>query len=183
MPRCLRLLAAYLIVAQSVELPRTVSAAETVTEGKKAGDLRDDNGLKLNLVWCPPGKFKMGEVSGAVDVTLTRGFWLGQTSVTQAQWKTVMGTTPWSGKDYVKEGVDYPATFVNWDEATEFCKKFTASESATGRLPKGYVYALPTEAQREYATRAGTTTTYSFGDDESKLGDYGPFGKKCNVIS
>jgi len=87
--------------------------------GKKAGQVRDDNGLKLKLVWCPPGKFTMGspksealrlDDEGPASVTLTKGFWLGQHEVTQSEWQRVMQTTPRNGRNYVKEGNDYPAT-------------------------------------------------------------------------
>jgi len=97
-------------------------------------------------------------------VKLTKSFHLGRTEVTQVQWKAVMGTTPWKGKQSVKEGDDYPATFVNWDDAVEFCRKLSEKE--------GVEYRLPTEAEWEYACRAGTTTVYSFGDDESQLAEY-----------
>jgi sulfatase modifying factor 1 len=76
----------------------------------------------------------------------------------------VMGTEPWKGEYYVKEGPNYPASFVTWDEAANFCKKLSEKEGKT--------YRLPTEAEWEYACRAGTQTTWSFGDDEKALGDY-----------
>jgi len=98
------------------------------------------------------------------SVTLTRSFHLGRTEVTQGQWKAVMGTTPWKGKEFVKEGDDYAATYVSWEDAVEFCRKLSAKE--------GVEYRLPTEAEWEYACRAGTTTAWSFGDDESQLGEY-----------
>jgi formylglycine-generating enzyme required for sulfatase activity len=152
--------------------------------GKKAGDVWDGNGLKMKLVWCPPGSFRMGNAEsdlGSVDgapheVTLTKGFWLGQTEVTQSQWQQVMGTTPWTGKSNflgsVREGPDYPAVSVSWDDAHDFCRKLMEQESRAGRLPIGAEYRLPTEAQWEYACRAGTTTRYSFGDDVRAMGDY-----------
>jgi sulfatase modifying factor 1 len=153
--------------------------------GTRAGQTRDDNGLKTTLVWIPPGEFTMGSPKDErgyfrdedqVQVTLTRGFWLGQHEVTQAEWQRVMQTTPWSGNMFVKEGNDYPATYVSWDDGMKFCKKLTEQERAAGRLPSGWKYTLPTEAQWEYACRAGTKSRFSFGDDESDLSDYGWWG-------
>jgi formylglycine-generating enzyme required for sulfatase activity len=145
--------------------------------GAKVGQVRDDNSLKIKLIWCPPGRFKMGSPKdqrgrepdeNEVDVTLTTGFWLGMTELTQAQWQVVMGSKPWRGKDVnVKEGDDYPATYVSWDDAMAFCKKLTDQEKRNGRLPEHCHYTLPTEAEWEYSCRAGSTTRFSFGDDDS----------------
>lgn len=149
--------------------------------GSRAGQERDDNGLKMQFCWCPPGKFAMGSpkdepgrgaFEAQVVVTLTRGFWLGKHEVTQGQWEQVMGSKPWSDTTNVKEGTDYPATYFSWDEAMEFCRKLTEQERSSGRLPADWQYTLPTEAQWEFACRAGTSTRFSFGDDESKLGDF-----------
>ena len=118
------------------------------------------------------GYFRMGD--DGVVVTLTKSFKLGKTEVTQDQWKRVMRTEPWRGKDFVMTNMDCPATHVSWDDATEFCKKLTAIERKA-RMLRGGEYRLPTEAEWEYACRAGTTTAYSFGNDESKLGEYGWF--------
>jgi len=157
----------------------------TAQEPKAAGGEKQiANSIGMKLIYCPPGSFRMGipektKTSFAtiqVSVTISKGFYLGKYSVTQAEFKAVMGTTPWAGKSNVKEGDDYPATYVDWNDAAEFCRKLTARESQAGRLPQGYVYALPTEAQREYACRAGTTTAYSFGDDAGNLGDYAWWG-------
>jgi formylglycine-generating enzyme required for sulfatase activity len=158
-------------------------------EGTRAGQERDDNGLGMKLVWCPPGKFTMGspqsekgygerhyDYENQVSVTLTGGFWLGKYEITQGEWKRMMGTTPWKGQDSVKEGTDYPATYVSWHDANEFCGKLTQLERSAGRLPEGWQYALPTEAQWEYACRAGTTTRFSFGNDESAFGSYAWWG-------
>jgi formylglycine-generating enzyme required for sulfatase activity len=114
-----------------------------------------------------------------VQVTLTKGFWLGQHEVTQAEWQRVMQTTPWRGNNYVKVGEEYPATYVSWDDAIKFCQKLTEQERAANRLPRGWKYTLPTEAQWEYACRAGTKSQFSFGDDDSNLGDYAWFSKNA----
>ena len=149
--------------------------------GKEPGQVRDDNGLKAKLVWCPAGTFKMGSPKSEkgrrkdeeqVNVKLTKGFWLAKFEVTQGEWEKVMGATPWKGKDYVKEGAKFPATNVSWDDAVAFCEKLTRQERAAGRLLEDWKYTLPTEAQWEYACRAGTTTRYSFGDDDAVLSDY-----------
>ncbi len=100
-----------------------------------------------------------------VQVTLTTGFWLGQYEVTQAEWRRIMQTAPWSGQDSVKEGDEYSASYISWGGATIFCEKLTKQERAAGRLPAEWEYTLPTEAQWEYACRAGTTFRFSFGDD------------------
>jgi sulfatase modifying factor 1 len=155
-------------------------------DGTKAGQVQDDNGLKMKLVWCPPGEFAMGspkeekrhfDDETQVHVTLTQGFWLGQHEVTQSEWRRVMQSAPWTGEDYVKEGDNYPATYVSWADAIGFCRKLSEQEHNAGRLPSGWDYTLPTEAQWEYACRAGTTTRYSFGDAESNLPEYAWFEK------
>jgi len=154
--------------------------------GNEVGQVRDDNGVILELVWCPPGKFKMGSPGSEknrlanenqVEVTLTGGFWLGKYEVTQEEWQQVMGTVPWKSEflEYVNQGPNFPAMHVTWNDAVAFCRKLTNQERGAGRLPADWEFTLPTEAQWEYACRAGTTTTFSFGDDETKLGQYGWF--------
>jgi formylglycine-generating enzyme required for sulfatase activity len=92
----------------------------------------------------------------ATWVTLTRPYWLGKTEVTQGEWEAVMGSNPSNFK-----GRNLPVEQVTWTEAMEFCRKLTEREQAAERLPEGYVYTLPTEAQWEYACRAGTTGAYA----------------------
>ena len=153
--------------------------------GKVAGEVREDNGLKMKLVWCPPGTFSMGSPESDSDAQTNEkpqhsvrvsGFWMGQTEVTQAQWKSVMSTTPWSGEAYTKEGADYAASYVSWEDGQEFVKKLTTQERAAGRLLGGASYRLPTEAEWEYACRAETKTKYSFGDSDSRLSEYAWWG-------
>ena len=86
------------------------------------------------------------------------------TEVTQGQWTAVMGTEPWTGNSTVKAGPNYAATYVSWDDAVAYCKKLSEKEGKT--------YRLPTEAEWEYACRAGTQTTWSFGNDETTLWQY-----------
>ncbi len=139
-------------------------------------EVETTNSIGAKMVLIPPGEFMMGSPStekgrGAsetqVKVTLSKDFWLGQTEVTNAQWKLVMGSVPSDWKDD-----DRPVAKVSWEDTVEFCRKLSElpEEKKAGR-----VYRLPTEAEWEYACRAGTKTTYSFGDDESLLGDYGWF--------
>ena len=132
------------------------------------------NGVTMKLALIPAGKFTMGSPDSEKDrdkdegpqhqVTITKPFYMGATEVTQAQWKAVMDTQPWEGKTYAKAGADNAANYITWDDATAFC---TALSKKAGRTVR-----LPTEAEWEYACRAGTTTAYCFGDDASKLGDY-----------
>jgi formylglycine-generating enzyme required for sulfatase activity len=115
----------------------------------------------LTLIWIAPGTFWMSATHGAGDdteVTLTRGYWLGQTEVTQAQWQGVMENNP---LPFFRRGSDWPVETVAWDMVMIFCTKLTEQERSAGRLPPGYVYTLPTEAQWEYACRAGTTGPFA----------------------
>jgi formylglycine-generating enzyme required for sulfatase activity len=127
--------------------------------------------VDLDMIWIEPGTFIMGSPSDELgryddevqhEVTLTQGYWLGKYEVTQAQYEAVMGTNPSGFK-----GADLPVEKVSWYDAKEFCAKLTAFEKATGRLPEGYEYTLPTEAQWEYACRAGTTTALNSGKNLS----------------
>ena len=121
----------------------------------------------MPMIWIEPGTFMMGSPKDELgrysnetqrQVTLTRGYWLGMFEVTQAQYEAVMGTNP----SHIK-GSNLPVSRVDWNDAMKFCEKLTANEKAAGRLPEGYKYTLPTEAQWEYACRAGTTTALNSG--------------------
>jgi len=159
----------------------------SVLEGSYAGESRTLNApLGLKLIWCPPGSFRMGSPFNEpgrksherqVDVTLTQGFWLGGTEVTQGQWRAVMGTSPWKGQSHTREGDYFPASYVNWWDAMAFCQNLTEEERRAGRLSLDQEYTLPTEAQWEYACRAGSTALYSFGNNPDRLGEYAWFHK------
>jgi len=167
-----------------VELPERRAAAELKRQqAEKSFRIAD---LSLDMVWIPSGEFLMGtpgqnflmrwfyqarekltkksnpggwsfdDERPVTWVTLTRPFWLGRTEVTQAQWTAVMGSNPSHFK-----GESLPVERVSWDDAMEFCRKLTERERAAGRLPKGHAYTLPTEAQWEYACRAGTREAHA----------------------
>lgn len=150
------------------------SASERSFQGSRAGTEREVRGVKV--CWCPPGKFKMGSRRGEperrpgedqVEVTLSRGFWMGKYEVTQGQWKRVMGKLPGELTAELPAGDDYPVGNVNFAETEAFCRKLTEMAHTSGDLPSGWEFRLPTEAQWEYACRAGTTTATSFGDSLS----------------
>ncbi len=125
--------------------------------------ITDSVGMKFNLI--PPGEFLMGSPKSELGrdddetqhlVKITKAFYLGAHEVTQEQYERVMGDNPSRSKDAAK-----PVEMVTWNDAVAFCGKLSDQE--------GDQYRLPTEAEWEYAYRAGTTTAYSFGDDESQL--------------
>jgi serine/threonine protein kinase/formylglycine-generating enzyme required for sulfatase activity len=136
--------------------------------------LHNSIGIELKLI--PPGTFVMGHKGDGLfetphRVSLTQAFYLGVYPVTNAQWKRVMGRAPdnVSGED---EDDDKPVHGVSWNDANRFCKRLSSlrEEKKAGRR-----YRLPTEAEWEYACRAGTTTTFTFGDNEADLGGYAWF--------
>ena len=139
--------------------------------GRNAGDEREVGAIKL--CWCPPGRFVMGSPPGEperrpgedrVEVTLTRGFWMTKYEATQGQWNRVVGTLPGPLTAELPAGDDFPVGNVNFGEAEDFCRKLTDRSRQIGDLPRDWEFRLPTEAQWEYACRAGTTTATSFGD-------------------
>jgi formylglycine-generating enzyme required for sulfatase activity len=132
---------------------------------KRLPPLTNSIGMKLKLL--PLGVFTMGDEGAEHEVRLTKPFMLGLHEVTQSQYERVMGKNPSKFK-----GANNPVEQVSWEDAVKFCQKLSAlpAEKAAGR-----VYRLPTEAEWEYACRAGTTTKYSFGDDDTELGDYAWF--------
>ena len=178
------------------EQPAVASAATPATPATSGSSTTGDNlqfvqalssgSVAIDFVWIGPGTFQMGASDSDKactddndnpkyceserpqhEVQISKGFWLGKYEVTQGQWQSVMGTTPWSGnnKQYVQSNSSHPAVWITYNEVQSFIQKLnTAAGSA--------VYRLPTEAEWEYACRAGTTTRWSFGDDESQLTNY-----------
>jgi len=143
--------------------------------GPAEGDRWTIPELNLEMAWIEPGSFTMGGApreeanpyyERQLEESLTIGYWLGKYEVTQGEWETLMGNNP----SYFKNaGNRVPVEKVSWEEAMEFCSKITERERSARRLPRGYEYSLPTEAQWEYACRAGTTGPYYTGTGESAL--------------
>jgi formylglycine-generating enzyme required for sulfatase activity len=123
-------------------------------------DIGDE--IRLELVLIPAGDFMMEPDGSNYDIhkiIISKSFYMGKYEVTQEQYEKVMGTNPSHFK-----GANNPVEQVSWDDAQEFCMRLSQRT--------GYTISLPTEAQWEYACRAGSTTKWHFGDDESQLGDY-----------
>ena len=159
------------IIATTTQTPKatpTVSPTPVITQG--ADNKTFTNSIDMEFVLITAGEFDMGSQSnekgrndneGPVHhVKISNVFYMGKYVVTQKQWRDVMGNNP----SFFK-GDNLPVEQVLWNDAMEFIKKLNEKEG-------GNKYRLPTEAEWEYAARAGTTTRYSFGDNESKLGDY-----------
>ena len=172
---------------QIAELILAKESGSLATRSSDAIPLVMTNSIGMELRLIKAGSFQMGSTKSADQlatlfeedveyfkdefprhrVTISQDFRLGVTAVTQSEWQSVMNTQPWSGEKNVKEGTDYPATYVSWDDAVEFCRKLSAKEGVT--------YRLPTEAEWEYACRAGSESMYSFGDSPELLEEYAWF--------
>jgi len=147
---------------ESLESARPVNKKNTSTPNVEIINL--DKDVKLEMVLIPAGKFMMGSPESEKDrykdetqheVTLTKAFYIGMYEVTQEQWESVVGNNPSKFK-----GTKLPVTNVSWNDCQEFVKKLNTNTNGG--------YRLPTEAEWEYACRAGTSTAYSCGDNLTK---------------
>ena len=171
-------------VEQPGSPPQQVALEQQAAAAKMNVSVVDTNSIGMQLAFVPAGEFMMGspptEDGRKSDeeqhrVRITKPFYLGALEVTQAQYQQVMGTNPSSFK-----GTKHPVDSVSWDDAVAFCDKLSAlaEEKAAGRT-----YRLPTEAEWEYACRAGTTTRFSFGDDPAGLADFAWIAKNASGAS
>ncbi len=150
-------------------------------QAKQAGDLFV-NSSGMSFRWCPKGSFTMGsndhqspsvQDRKSVAVEITQGFWLGEYEVTQREYQLIL-------RKNVPRGFTIANNAPFWGvgeskQINDFCKKLTDREKKAGRLPKGWEYTCPTEAEWEYACRAGSQSKFSFGDSQGDLSRYGNF--------
>jgi len=167
-----------------------------------------EDGVKMEFMPVPAGHFMMGSNEGDDDerpvhrVEFKRSFWMAKTEVTRQQYDQFeqFKELYWSERQKqmgekqkrnleknevpMPQGAEFPVCYVSWDDAKRFCKWLTKKERRRGRLPEGYEYALPTEAEWEYACRAGTTGNHAGDVDamawhkENSSGRTNPVGKK-----
>jgi formylglycine-generating enzyme required for sulfatase activity len=170
--------------AAEKSMPQWDGKESTAAYAQRAGlaptltlDLGD--GIKMELVLVPAGKFLMGSPETEKqrnpnegpqhEVTISKAFYMGKYVVTLEQYQKITGVNP----NHFK-GPNVPVEQISWFDARDFCVKLSAVCGRTVRLP--------TEAEFEYACRAGSTTAYYFGDDETKLGDYAWYGSNSNKM-
>ncbi|MEY4690551.1 MAG: hypothetical protein RIT19_876 [Verrucomicrobiota bacterium] len=156
--------------AVPIATPATEVAAQKAWKDPKALQVGTAVSVTLNdqrwiVRWVPAGRFVMGSPADEAlrdkdeiphEVILSRGFFMAETECTQAQWEAVMGRNPSHGK-----APDQPVNQVAWKEAQEYCRRLTEMHRTRGIIPEGWEWDLPTEAQWEYACRAGTTGAFA----------------------
>lgn len=171
--------------SQPTTQPTTPSWAkvspEQLAQAKKLGvAVAFENAEGIKFVIVPAGEFMMGsgddeqgryEVEGPRHkVVIKKPFYVAIHQVTQGEWKSLMGSTPWEGKHGAKSNPAHVVTWVNWNDATDFCARLAKQD--------GRSYRLLSEAEWEYSCRAGSTTRYCYGDDLKleKLSEYAWWG-------
>jgi uncharacterized protein (TIGR02996 family) len=156
-------------LTHNIDLPNRAGREERLRSllatGVRPVGPRWTNSLGMQFTWVPPGIFVMGSPPHEAErqdnetprhVTLNRGFYLGVHAVTQVQWEAVMGTNPSRFR-----GEDRPVECVSWEDCQDFCKQLALKVGLGREAP--CAYRLPSEAEWEYACRAGTTTPFYFG--------------------
>jgi formylglycine-generating enzyme required for sulfatase activity len=170
-------LGAAALLALAILIPMGIKLYQKLTNQEPVRQVLLPDNVRMELRMCPAGIFTMGSPDGETgreaseirhQVTLSKPFWMGRGEVTQVQWEAVMGKNPAT----VKDG-DLPVDQVSWSDAASFCQKLTELERQSGRLPDGYEYRLPTEAEWEYACRAKTSSAYHGGNDPDCLDGLG----------
>ena len=178
---CLVVLPLVISCSGSSETNRAGIPSKSQSNPSQVRDLpKITNSIGMKLVLIPKGTFMMGSPESEEgrdknenqhEVTISKEYYLGVCEVTQAQYEKVLGKNPslCQGALDGNENADRPVEKVSWDDAVEFCTKLSdlPEEKKVGR-----VYRLPTEAQWEYACRAGSKTAYSFGESSQSIGDY-----------
>jgi len=170
-PKMMRL-SLVLVVVLSLCIVGGLCAKGADKPADKELELNLGGGVKMKLALIPAGTFEMGsDVDGldegpSRDVNISRAFYMGVNEVTQAQYQAIMGTNP----SYFR-GAQFPVERVTWHNAAKFCERLSKRTWKTIRLPS--------EAEWEYACRAGTLTRLSFGDDTSLLGKYAWYKGNC----
>ncbi|MBD2176777.1 formylglycine-generating enzyme family protein [Pseudanabaena sp. FACHB-1998] len=169
-----------IVIVEAPKIPEP--PRDPIKRGEKA--FRDElgNGIVIEMVRIPSGKFMLGSPvnelgrrdneSPLVEVQV-RAFYMAKFAVTQEQWFAIMG----SNSANFRESLQAPMENISWLEAQDFCQKLAA------RSPHAHAYRLPSEAEWEYACRAGTNTTYHFGDSPAQLSDYAWFVDNANKRS
>ncbi len=147
--------------------------------------------LPVNMVFIPPGRFRMGCPGHESDggeyerpetvVTISQGFWMGRCEVTEAEYTAAMGFDP----SWFKGSADLPVERVTWYDAKAYCQQRSRLDRERGLISRGMAYRLPTEAEWEYACRAWTSTRFSHGDDAicDALAKYGWYGENAGFAT
>lgn len=159
------LIAIHPAALQSARVPGALDLHTSVPRTNMPGP------VGMQLIWIPPGRFQMGsppeelgrdpDEGPVTSVHILHGFWIAKHEITQAQFQHIMGGNPSSAA-----GTNLPVEKVTWHEAMDFCKRLNRDSETATTTPDGFAYRLPTEAEWEYACRAGTQSRFSHGDDE-----------------